>query len=124
MERAAPWARTARAIEEPIRPIPISARRLKIGAPFMEGNPAARPRRSSPFAGRGQGSGTRRTARRTASPLLPHELRQRGDHEAIRLLGAYAHAQGVRQFIGLDATQDQPALGQEGVGVLGGTAAN
>src|SRR5262249_61876646 len=95
IELSAPCARTARAIEEPIRPIPISARRLKIGTPFMECNPAARPRRLSPFAGRGQGSGTRRTARRTASRLLPHELRQRGDHEAVPLLGAHAPPQAL-----------------------------
>jgi hypothetical protein len=32
MERTAPWARAARAIEEPMSPTPMSARRLKSGA--------------------------------------------------------------------------------------------
>src|SRR5919197_858046 len=104
IERAAPCARAARAIEEPIRPIPISARRLnKATSAFMgRSNPAAR---------------------RTASRLPSHELRQRGDHHAVRLLTTDRHAQRVRQFVGLDPTQDQAALRQECIRILRGTAA-
>ena len=54
--------------------------------------------------------------------LLPHELRQRRDHEPVRLLAADGHAQRIRQLVGLDPAQDEAALGEEGVGLLGGAA--
>src|SRR5262249_4535943 len=113
IERAASCARAARAIEEPIRPMPISARRLKSGV-FM-GCALAGPCGPSrlPHPGRRQADAARATGWESPSRLLPHELRERGDREPVRLLRADAHAQGVRQFVGFDATQDQAAAYQE-----------
>ena len=51
MEPAAPCARAARAMEEPIRPIPISATRLKTGFPLIYG-PAIFTRSGTPPARR------------------------------------------------------------------------
>ena len=42
--------------------------------------------------------------------FAPQELRQRLDHQPVGLLGADAHAQGVRQPVGADLAQDQAAL--------------
>src|SRR5271167_919778 len=83
MLRTTFWARAARAIEEPISPTPMSARRSNSGSAMGRG------RRSS------------------------QELRQRRDHEAIGLLGADAHAQRIRQAISADLAQDQAAGGEE-----------
>src|SRR5580700_8853076 len=82
-------ARAARAIEEPIRPVPISARRPNSGSAM------ARSR---------------------------HELCQGGDHQPVRLLGADAHAQRMRQAIGADLAQDETARGQHPVGIRGRAA--
>ena len=62
ISRTAPCARAARAIEEPIRPTPSSARRLNSGAD------------AAFFV--------------TASRRLGQEILERGDDEAVRLLGA------------------------------------
>ena len=40
------------------------------------------------------------------------------DDEAIGLFGADAHSQGIRQLVGADLAQDEPALGEEGIGLL------
>ncbi len=47
IERTTPWARAARAIEEPMRPTPMSARRLKSGS--LTGH-AGRPMNSASAA--------------------------------------------------------------------------
>src|SRR5450755_1607624 len=89
IERTAPCARAARAIEEPISPTPISASRSKIT---------------------GDLSGTGR--------LAGHELAECRDHEPIRLLGADAHAERIRQMIGAGLPQHEAALHQEAICVL------
>src|SRR5207244_11809351 len=94
IERAAPCARAARAIEEPIRPMPISARRWNSGA-FMGCDPAGRHERS--HRATRQADAARSTGWDSASRLFPHDLRERGHHEPVRLLRADAHAQGIRQ---------------------------
>src|SRR5260370_41376590 len=53
---------------------------------------------------------------------LPQKLRQRLDHQVVGLLAADRHAQAMRQVIGGDAAQDEAALGEERVGLLGGAA--
>src|ERR1700685_4474923 len=62
ISRTAPCARAARAIEEAITPTPSSARRLNSGA-------------DAPFVV-------------TASRGFGQKILERGDHEAVRLLGA------------------------------------
>ena len=57
-----------------------------------------------------------------SSPLLPHQLGERRDHEAVRLLGADAHAQRVRQVIGADRAHHEAARGEQRVGILRGLA--
>src|SRR5271154_6558605 len=91
ISRTAPCARAARAIDEPIRPTPIRARRLKIGA--------------------GVATGLRR---------VRQEVLERRDDQPVRFLGADRHAQRVRQFVGRGLPQDQPARGEECVRILGG----
>src|SRR5271170_631177 len=93
ISRTAPCARAARAIDEPIRPTPIRARRLKIGA--------------------GVATGSRR---------FRQEVLERRDHKSVRFLGADRHAQRVRQFVSRGLPQDQPARGEERVRILGGAA--
>src|SRR5208282_2365600 len=93
ISRTTPCARAARAIEEPIKPTPIKARRLNSGADFV-----------------------------TASCRFRQELSERGDDEVVRLLLADAHAQRVRQLVGAELAQDEPARGEEGVCVLGGAS--
>src|SRR5216684_3429578 len=88
IERTAPSARAARAIEEPISPTPISASRSKITGAFL---------------------GTGR--------LTGHELAECGDGEPVRFLGADAHAERIRQVIGTGLPQHEAALHQEAVGI-------
>src|SRR5262249_44968708 len=100
IEPTTPCARAARAIEEPIRPTPIKARRLKSGASVAAPPPPlSRSRRSLRFA---------------------QEFGERLHHQPVGFLGADAHAQGMRQLVGADLTQDEAARGEEGVGILGG----
>src|SRR5271163_2892976 len=80
ISRAAPCARAARAIEEPIRPTPISASRLNGGAVLG-----------------------------TASRRLCQKFLQRGDDEMIGLIGAHAHAQRVGEVISGRLPQDEAA---------------
>src|SRR5208282_5198746 len=93
LARTAPCARAARAIEEPMRPTPISASRLKIGAGFV-----------------------------TASRRFCQKFLERRDDETVCFFGADAHAQRVRQLIGADRAQDEAARHEEGVRILGGAA--
>ena len=93
ISRTAPCARAARAIDEPIRPTPISARRLKSGAGLV-----------------------------TASRRLCQKFLERGDDETVRFFGADGHAQRIRQLIGGGLPQNEPARGEKGVRVLGGAA--
>src|SRR5215467_13473757 len=82
-------ARAARAMEDPIRPVPISARREK------------------------RGGGIIGSSRVALSARLSHELRQRRNGEAVRLLAADAHAQRVGQSVGLDLAQNDAARCQQ-----------
>src|SRR5271169_1573909 len=93
ISRTVPCARAARATDEPIRPTPINARRLKSGAGLI-----------------------------TTSRRLGQKLFDRGDDETIGLFGADGHPQRIRQLVRADMTQDQPARHEEGVGFPGGTA--
>src|SRR5690242_13827134 len=72
-----------------------------------------------------------RSARRRSAPAgrtwarsrrAPDEFGQRLEGEAVRLLGADAHAQRVRQPVAGDLAQDQPARSEELVRVLRGPA--
>ena len=91
--RTTPWARAARAIEEPIRPTPISASRSNSGPSLM------------------------------LSALLPFmNSASDCDDEPVRLLGADGHAQRVGELVGADLAQDQAARGEKGVGLLGRAA--
>src|SRR5258708_38533501 len=76
-------ARAARAIEEPISPTPMSARRSNGGSAM--------------------GCGRRPS----------QERRQRRDDLAIGLFAADGHAQRMRQAVGADLAQDQAAGGEE-----------
>src|ERR1700733_15197499 len=69
ISRTAPCARAARAIEEPIRPTPISASRLNSGAGLV-----------------------------TASRRFGQEVLERRDDETVGFFGANRHAQRVRQL--------------------------
>src|SRR5579871_785340 len=89
IERTAPWARAARAIDAPIKPTPISASRSNTGGDF---------------------SGTGGLAR--------HELAERRDRQPVRLLGADAHAERMRQVIGAGLPQHEAAFHEEAVRVL------
>ena len=80
--RTAPCARAARAIEEPIRPTPISARRLN----------------------RARSCGPRH--------LRPMNSASASTTSRFGLLGADRHAQRIRQLVGRDAAQDQAAAGR------------
>src|ERR1700689_5303567 len=91
ISRTAPCARAARAIEEPIRPTPIKASRLKSVAVLL-----------------------------TASRRLCQKFLERRDDEPVGLFGADRHAQRVRQFVRRRPTQDQAAGGEESVRVFGG----
>src|SRR5580704_4832421 len=93
ISRTAPCARAARAIDEPIRPTPIKARRLKSTADSVTGS------------------------RRFCQKFL-----ERRDDKPVCFFGADSHAQCVRQFVGRGLTQDEPAFGEERVRVLGGAA--
>src|SRR5271170_7181084 len=88
ISRTAPCARAARAIEEPIRPTPSSARRLNSGA-------------DAPFV--------------TTSRLFCQEIPEPGHDEAVRFFGADAQAQRVRQFVGGRLAQDETARGEKSV---------
>src|SRR5258707_1208555 len=83
MLRTAFFARAAPAIEEPISPTPISARRSNGGSAM--------------------GCGRRPSQERA----------QRRDDQAIGLLGADAHPQRMGQAIGADPAQDQAAGAEE-----------
>src|SRR5580658_2448436 len=96
ISRTAPCARAARAIEEPIRPTPSSARRLNCGADAPS------------FV--------------TASRRFCQEIPEPGHDEAVRFFGADAQAQRVRQFVGGRLAQDESARGEKRVRVLGGPA--
>src|SRR5215218_1484583 len=96
MERARLRCLAARAIDEPIRPRPTRATRSKSGVSREE------PRRSGIFPA--------------------HEITQSRHHETIRLLVAHGQAQRVRQAVSIDPAQDEPAAGEEGIGVLRGQA--
>src|SRR5271154_3730495 len=87
MLRTAFCARAARAIEEPISPTPISARRSNSGSAM--------------------GCGRRPS----------QESRQGRDDFAIGLLAPHAHAQRMGQAISADLAQDQPAGGEKLVGL-------
>ena len=84
MTRAAFLRRAARAIDEPISPMPMIATRSKIGA---------------------ASGGPERSAHR---PPARHEIRQRGDDAAIGLFAADRHAQAVRQAVGATARNTKP----------------
>ena len=93
ISRTAPCVRAARAIDEPIRPTPISARRLKSGAGLV-----------------------------TASRRLGQKFAKRGNDEPVRLFGADGHAQRIRQLIGRGLPQNEPSCREKGVRILGGPA--
>src|SRR5262245_36447388 len=97
MLRTTPCARAARAIEEPIRPTPISARRLN-RTRFAIVSVSSAPLTSG----------------------LCHERGERLDGQPVRLLAPDAHAQRMRQPVGADLTQDQATRGEKGVGILCG----
>src|SRR5262245_60773287 len=84
---ARPSCLTARTIDEPIRPSPMTVTRANCGALF------------------------------TLFP--PHEFGERFDHEAIGFLGADGHAQRMRQLVVLQRPQDQSALGEERIRIVG-----
>src|SRR6202453_5210174 len=94
ISRTAPCARAARAMDEPISPTPIRARRLNIGATLRVFSVATVLRRPS------------------------KKLTERFDEEPIGVFGADAHAQRIRQLVGADLTQDEAARGKESVGLL------
>ena len=94
IERTALCARAARAIEEPISPTPISARRFE-----------------------------ERLGRRAGHPACPMKSASACDHEPVGLLAADGHAQRVRQLVGADLRAgSSPRLREERVGLLGGAA--
>src|SRR5580692_9766469 len=93
MVSTTPRERAARAIDEPIRPTPISAKRLKSGAGLV-----------------------------TASRRLGQKFPQRGHDKPVRLLGADGHAQRIRQLIGRRLPQNEPSCREKGVRILGGSA--
>src|ERR1700722_459688 len=92
MVRTAFCARAARAIEEPISPTPINARRSNSGSTMG------------------------------CSCWPPQERGQRRDDLAIGLPAANAHTQRVRQAVGADLAQNQAAGGKELVGLRRGPA--
>ena len=94
ISRTAPCARAARAIEEPIRPTPISARRLNSGAGLVTASRPSFARKSLSAA----------TTSRLASSVPTR------------------HAQRVRQLVGRGLPQDQAARGEESIRVLGRAA--
>ena len=100
-----------------MRPIPIRARRLNEAPSFAAASakPAARVEATSD---------ARRAWEHRASVLPPFmNSRQRRHHEPVRLLGADAHAQRVRQAVARDLAQDQAARGESLVGIGRGFAA-
>src|SRR5579883_1524961 len=116
IERTAPCARAARAIEEPMRPTPIRARRSKSGVSFFTGLSAG----AANFPRKGQGEQGRGEATSTASGRAPQEFLQRGDDEAVGLFAADAHAQGIGELVDADLAQNESARGEEGVCLLSG----
>src|SRR5690606_2205502 len=92
ISRASPFARAARAIEEPISPTPISARRLNTGLAVIE----------------------------SSRGLPGEEVAQSLDHQPVCLLGADRAAQRVRQMIGTNLPHDEAALCEESVRLLRG----
>ena len=87
-------SRAARAIDEPISPAPINARRSTT-ASDMRGSFGCRWR-------------------------LRPEFAQGVDDKPVGFLAADGEAQEFAHAIGLDGAQDQPAFGKEMIGVIGG----
>src|SRR5262245_5709866 len=110
MVRTIPCWRAARRMEEPIRPLPMTAKRSKRGSSLLR---AFRMR---------AGSAIRACPWPARSRSLLQELGKRRDDQPIGFLGADAHAQRVGQLVGTDLAQDQAARGEECVGILGGAA--
>src|ERR1700730_2679870 len=142
--RAAPYSRAARAIDPPIRPTPISASLSMTGADAVTRILQALGALPPPLRGRdGEGgrTGLRRREPQGPPPLTPprkgegntpralwdlsslfHHLGEGRDDELVRLFGADAHAQRIRQMIGADRAQHAAARGEQRVGVLRGPA--
>src|SRR5580693_5928368 len=105
ISRTVPCARAAWAIDEPIRPTPIKARRLYSGAGRLTLNSLY---------------GWLRAPLTFAS--FAQKFLQRGDHKPVRFFGADAHSQRIRELVAADLTQNESARGEKRIGVLGGAS--
>src|SRR5947209_14540354 len=92
MARTTPWARAARAIEEPIRPTPISASRLNSG--FAE----------------------------IMRLRLPQKFSERSHDPPVGFLAADRHAEAVRQVVGNEAAENETAPAKEIIRLGGGVS--
>src|SRR3984957_5178913 len=105
ISRTVPCARAAWAIDEPIRPTPIKARRLYNGAGRLTLNSLYGWLRAP-----------------LTFPSFAQKFLQRGAHEPVRFFGADTHSQRIRELVAADLTQNESARGEERVGVLGGAS--